>query len=212
MNTDIQHHACVVQKSGHYLRRGNTTQASGPTSPPPTTNRPTTTTTKQTTQKPSDDPIEQYMQNELLWCGYSGLDIQACVSRVQGNLEYYFSGTFSCAGTKSVDSYASWHTYQAIDTRYGYNIVCGPGSNTKVNRNELEYACSWAAYDCYYKSNKMSCIRDHAYLKKNQKFCSTSRYNLLVSPQTHSVAYHGYGPHIADGQDIAYCTAYCIGN
>merc|ERR1719284_2242705 len=150
MHTNIQHHACVVQKS-----------ASGPTSPPPTTNRPTTTTTKQTTQKPSDDPIEQFMQNELLWCGYSGLDIQACVSRVQGNLEYY---------------------------------------------------CSWAAYDCYYNSNKMSCIRDHAYLKKNQKFCSTSRYNLLVSPQTHSVAYHGYGPHIADGQDIAYCTAYCVGN
>ena len=26
MNTNIQHHACVVQKSGHYLRRGNTTQ------------------------------------------------------------------------------------------------------------------------------------------------------------------------------------------
>ena len=35
---------------------------------------------------------------------------------------------------KSVDSYASWNTYQAIDSRYGYNIVCGPGSNTKVNR------------------------------------------------------------------------------
>ena len=37
------------------------------TAPPPTTTKTTTT------MKPSDDPIERFMANELAWCGYLSL-------------------------------------------------------------------------------------------------------------------------------------------
>ena len=100
-----------------------------------TTTRRTTTTTTTTTTTPaweSNDPVELFMANELSWCGYLGLGTQECVTRLQGNLEYAYNESYSCAVTPD-EEYATWKTYGAKDDYYGLFAICGPYSPYSVS-------------------------------------------------------------------------------
>ena len=78
--------------------------------------------------------------------------------------------------------------------------------------SKLAQQCQEAAQVCYWSMfDELTCIRD--YIKDSgQKFCNTSRFNLLITSQSGEVAYYGYGAEIVEGMSMAYCTAYCVGN
>ena len=105
--------------------------------------------------------------------------------------------------------YSSWGYYHATNSFYESVALCGPASNTNVNKANLEFLCDSANRMC---GSDMSCTVDKI-LKDNDalgpySFCPKERASVLVNISSGNTAWSGYGGHIATGQ-YSNCNAYC---